>query len=447
MRTSPALLLAPLLLAGCLFGGGDALYPPRPAEVPGEAIADPTPSRIVVHSTVTAAGLKRALEDNVPYKGEGTFPLLGSQRKFTWRRSMATVKFDRGRVSIDLHVEANADMPVSSLDIPLDVKIVAEPVLTSRYVAKLQSLEIQVTSRDRVMKFADTVGDVLGKIKKELEEKLNDFSFDLKPILGEAFARVSKPIDLPLGDAKGCASLKLLSVEAGPTVLADGLEKDLALVVAPSVTIPCAADPKPAELPPLANVATIQPGPFSVQIPIAAKYDELAKAMGLAFTDGKLFFSKEVPELYMEKPEVYAAKDQIVLKLHMAGPIHKLGLDIDLNGDLYMTGHPVVVDNELRVPDLAPTIESSNFLVKLKAAMDGDNIRDQARNALKLDIGQRLAAVKDKLGKELSFGDGQGCMRASADKIEVSGVHVHQAYLRVYVNVTGRASVYLPCPR
>ncbi len=27
-----------------------------------------------------------------------------------------------------------------------------------------------------------------------------------------------------------------------------------------------------------------------------------------------------------------------------------------------MTGHPAVVDNELRVPDLEPTIETSNFL-------------------------------------------------------------------------------------
>ena len=39
-----------------------------------------------------------------------------------------------------------------------------------------------------------------------------------------------------------------------------------------------------------------------------------------------------------------------------------------------------------------------------------------------------------------------GCVKASTDKIEISGVHVHANYLRVYVNATGRASVYLPCP-
>ena len=37
-----------------------------------------------------------------------------------------------------------------------------------------------------------------------------------------------------------------------------------------------------------------------------------------------------------------------------------------------MTGHPSVVDNELRVPDLEPTIETSNFLVKLGAAIGGN---------------------------------------------------------------------------
>ena len=443
MRTLKPAVLTATLLAGC---AGGALYPSRPPSTPGEAIADPTPSRVVMHTTITSAGLKNAIEEGVPKTGEGSFPLLGKERKFTWKRSAATVRFNQGRIALELHVDANADMPVSSLDIPLDFHIVAEPVITSEYVAKLQSLEVKVDSTGRLVKFADTVADVLGKVKKEVEGKLVDFSYDLRPLLGEAFQRVAKPIDLPLGDAKGCAALKILGVEAGPTVLADGFEKDLALIIAPSVTIPCAVGSAPQSLPPLANVAMIQPGPFTVSIPIAARYDELQKAMGLAFTNGKLFFAKDFPELYLADPEVYAAKDQIVLKLHLGGPVSKYGLNLDLEGDIFMTGHPTVVDNELRVPDLEPTIETSNFLLKLKAAMDGNTIRDQAKAALKLDIGERLRAVKDKLSTDLSFGNGQGCVKASADKIEVSGVHVHANYLRMYVGVVGRASVYLPCP-
>ena len=436
--------LASTLAAGCT--GFGAVYPSRPAETPGEAIADPTPAKLVMHLTVTSAGIKSAIEENLPQTGEGTFPLLGKDRKFTWKRSPVALRFMQGRIGLDLHVDANADLPISSLDIGLDFKILAEPVVTSEYQAKLQSLEITVTSNDRTIKLADTVADVLKKMKTEIEGKLTAFSFDLKPMIGSAYDRVAKPIDLPLGEAHGCAMLKVLGVEAGPTVLADGFEKDIALVIAPSITIPCAAAEAATPIPPLANVASLPSGPFTVSLPIAARYDELAKAMTLAFTDGKLFFAKDFPGLYMEKPEVYAAKDQLVLKLHISGPIDKYGINTTLNGDIFMSGHPVVEDNELRVPDLEPTIETSNFLLGLKAALDGNTIRDQARAALHLDIGERLRAVKDKLSSDLAFGNGQGCLKAQANKIEVSGVHVHSAYLRVYVGITGSASVYMPCP-
>jgi hypothetical protein len=105
-----------------------------------------------------------------------------------------------------------------------------------------------------------------------------------------------------------------------------------------------------------------------------------------------------------------------------------------------------VVDNEIRVPDLEPTIETQSFLLRLKAALDGSSIRDQAREALHLDIGDRLTEVRNKLSSDLTFGDNQGCLRSNVSKIEVTGVHTHQGYLRVYVSLTGQASVYLPCP-
>lgn len=444
-RTLRALFLAlAASAAGC--SGSDALYPSRPASTPGEPLADPTPSRVVLHATLTSKALLRALEENLPMTGAGTFPMMGSERKFSWRRGPIGLRFQQGRIGLDLHVDANADMPVSSLDIPLDFRILAEPVVSSEYVAKLQSLDVQVTSNDRLVKFADTVADVLGKVKKTVEGKVTEFSYDLYPTIAEAYQRVARPIELPLGDASGCAVLKVIGVEAGPTVLADGFEKDLALVIAPSVTIPCSPPDLSGGLPRLANVSTLQPGPFTVTVPIAANYDELAKAMSLTFTDGKLFFAKDHPKLYLEKPEVYAAKDQLVLKLHINGPVSKYGVDTTLNGDLYMTGHPVVEDNELRIPDLEPTIETSNFLLKLKAALDGNTIRDQARAALRLDIGERLKAVRQKLSTDLSFGNGQGCLKADTHKIEVAGVHVHGSYLRVYVNVNASASVYMPCP-
>src|SRR5271170_2670555 len=109
MRTLPLwrfLAPAALLLPGC--AGEGAVYPPRPPATPGEAIADPTPSRVVMHTTVTAAGLTSAIEDGVPKTGEGTFPLMGRERRFTWTRGPATVRFNQGRIALDLHVDANA---------------------------------------------------------------------------------------------------------------------------------------------------------------------------------------------------------------------------------------------------------------------------------------------------------------------------------------------------
>jgi hypothetical protein len=372
---------------------------------------------------------------------------MGRDRKFSWRRDPVTLRFDRGRIGVDVHLVATLDMPVSRVELPFDFRILAEPVVTASYATRLQSTEVTVSSTDTRLKIANLAAGALDKIQKSVEKELADFSYDLKPMLLRIYERVDQPLVLPLADASGCAELRVLGVEAGPTILADGVEKDLALVIAPSVTLPC---PSPREgsavLPPLANVATLQGGPFTVTVPIAARYEELAKAMSLAFTDGKLFFSKEYPGLYMETPEVYAAKDQLVLKLHVTGPIHKFGFDTTINGDIFFAGHPVVEDNELRVPDLEPTIETKSLLLKLKASLDGDSIRDDARAALRLDLGQRLKAVRDKLSTELEFGDGQGCLKADAGKIEVTGVHAHGSYLRLYVAMTGRAAVYMPCP-
>lgn len=441
-----AKLTAVAFLATSCGGVTTPVYPPRPPETPGTPVADPVPSRVVMHTTITGAALTRSLEENVPKTGEGTFPMLGSDRTYTWKRGPVSLRFHQGRLVISMHVDANADMPVSSLDIPLDFEVFAEPVVSSEYIAKLQSLEVNVKSEDRLVRAADATADVLKKVKVAVTEKLEKFTYDLYPTLSESYMRVSIPMDIPLGDAHGCAALQVVGVETGPTVLADGVEKDFALLVAPSVTIPCSPPEFSKKMPPLANVPSLPSGPFSVTVPIAARYDELAKAMSLVFTDGKFFFSKEYPKLYMEKPEIYASKDQLVLKMHIAGPVEKYGINTTLDGDLYLNGHPQVVDNELRIPDLEPTIETKDFLLKLKASMDGDTIRDQARSALRLDIGDRLKAVRDKLSTDISFANGEGCGKAQVHKIEVSAVHVHASYMRIYVTTTASAAVYMPCP-
>src|SRR5882724_4568380 len=234
------------------------LYPPRPAATPGGPVADPVPSRVVVHATIAGVALRQSLEAKMPTTGEGTVPIMGRERKFSWRRDPVSVRFDRGRIGLDVHLVATVELPVSRIEFPLDFRVLAEPVVTSAYAMRFQSTEVSVTSTDSRIKVANFAAGVLETIQKTVEKQISDFSYDLKPLLAQLAERVQKPLMLPLGDANGCAELNLLGVEAGPTVLADGIEKDLALVVAPSVTMPCQApsDAMPS-LPPLANVATL----------------------------------------------------------------------------------------------------------------------------------------------------------------------------------------------
>jgi hypothetical protein len=441
-----------LLAIACLATGcAEALYPPRPPAVPGPPVADPLPARVVIHSTWSKAALAHAIDTWLPQTGEGTFQVMGSNKTYHWRRTPAELSFDRGRLIARAHVMGQVTLLGTSIDFPIDLVVRAEPIIASDYLAHLQSVEVEVTSNDARLKMAQGVAGALDLLRDEISKKIKDFSYDLRPFVDQAYARVATPIDLPLGEAHGCAELRVTGVEAAPTVLADGIEKDLAIVVAPAITLPCAAQAAPGRaLPPLANVASLPPGPFTVTVPIAARYEELARAMTLAFTNGKLFFSKEFPELYLSDPEVYAASDQLVIKLHVHGPIKKSGIHTTLDGDIFFSGHPAVVDNELRVPDLQPTIETSSFLLKLKAALDGNSIRDEARNALRLDLGARLAQVKAKLSSDLDFqagdGMGSGCLKADVARIEVTGVHPHGSYLRLYVAATAQAGVYLPCP-
>lgn len=433
-----------LLLSAC---ASVPLYPSRPRASVGAPPNDPVPAKVIVHLAVTADGLKQALDTRVPQGGESTFEFRGP-RALEWSRTPFALRFADDRVEVKTDLTLNVDLPfLGRMVVPVGVAVVGEPIITSDWKARLQGAKVKLESKDLRLRSAQGLAGAMETAQKRTEEFIETFSWDLSPQVREAYQKLSTPIALPAGEAQGCASLTVTSIEAGPTVIAGGLEKDVALVVEPSVTMPCSVHPISPEPPRLSNVATLPSGPFSVVVPIAARYDELAKAMSLAFTDGKLFFSSTYQELYLSNPEVFASSaDQLVVKLHLAGPIKAGGLSANLDGDLYFVGHPQIIDNELRVPDLEPTVETASFLLGLKASLDHDGIRDQARKALKLDLTERFAAVREKLSKDLPFEEGLGCVRSNVAKIEVTGVYPHASYLRVYVTTTAQAGVYIPCP-
>src|SRR5215831_4110954 len=93
------------LFASCTQFG--AVYPPRPPASPGLPVADPTPSRVVAHVTVTGAAMKGALDDAIPKADKGEFSLMKTTRHYRWEREPVAVSFSQGRVVIDARVHAN----------------------------------------------------------------------------------------------------------------------------------------------------------------------------------------------------------------------------------------------------------------------------------------------------------------------------------------------------
>ncbi len=441
-----ASMLVPLVLLLCACASVP-LYPARPTTSTAPLVADPLPSKLVFHFAATAQGLKKALDRTIPERGEFQFEFRGP-RTATWTRSGFSLRFADGRIEATTELTLDVALPLlGRLGFPLQVAVKGEPIVTSDWKAQMQGATVKLESKDLRLRTLEGLAGVLEKATNATQQYLDTFAYDLTPHIQEAYQRVASPIPFNVGDAKACATLKVTSLEAGPSVMAGGLEKDLAFVIEPSVSLPCPAMSLPVNPPPLSNVATLPSGPFTVVVPIAAQYSELAHAMSATFTDGKLFFSQTYPQLYLSNPEVYASqKDELVVKLHLAGPIQAAGIKANLDGDLYFAGHPVVVDNELRMPDLEPTIETKSFLLGLKANLDHTGIRDQARAALKLDLGERLSAVRTKLSSDIAVAGDLGCLRANVAKIEVTGVYPHASYLRVYVTTTAQAAVYLPCP-
>ncbi len=448
----------------------EALYPPRPPVVPGPPLADPPHTRLIMHLSISRDGLNQILDGLLPSTFSGEFDLLGKRQ---WRvsRKPFEVRLDnaRGRLTAVAELLVEIELPVKTVAQDFRITIEAEPVISSAYRLELQTPTASVTSNGNLLALAEATLGMVSALNKIFEGLLRSVSFDLGTLLGEPYRRLTSPIRFQIGEADACADFGVRSIQAGPSVFQGGFEKDIAVTLAPSVTLPCAASPsnatqretkeveaKPALPPPLQNVPALPSGAFELVIPIAASYNELQRAMSAAFTDGKLYFAKDQPGLYIEKPELYASGGQVVVKVHVDGTVKK-GFTHRIYGDLYLSGRPMIRDNELLFPDLEPTVETGSLLMKLGAKLNREALRREVQQALRLDISQRLAAVKDRIASELNYrtsltptAEGrpglEACVAADIGRIELSDLYAHDSYLRLYVKIYGQAAMYLPCP-
>ncbi len=238
LRSLPA-LLASLTLLSCAGPRIESqnLQPPPPAANGGRPVSDPPPSRIVIHATIFREALTKKMAESLPRSGEGDAQLFAGQTlHYTWQREPVTLKFDRGRVVVGVKVNGRFNM-MGEREMPIAITIAGEPVMTADFKALLQSTEVQVVASGPV----DAVNrSIEAKLHDLITQTLDTFRFDVRPLVASAFARLARPIEIPVGgDQVACAELKVTNLEAAPTVLADGMEKDLGIVVMPSVTLPC----------------------------------------------------------------------------------------------------------------------------------------------------------------------------------------------------------------
>src|SRR5579872_2169397 len=162
-RSGVSAAFAGFALAATLgFAGGCSrigpAYPPRPVPSSGVPVTDVEPSRVTAHLVVTSAALTAALDQAVPKVGDGSFRLLGGDRRYDWRRDPLEITFSQGRIVIAVRVHATVALPLRSVEVPLDVHVEAEPVVTSEYAVKLQSVQARVTSDDARLAIAERLG-------------------------------------------------------------------------------------------------------------------------------------------------------------------------------------------------------------------------------------------------------------------------------------------------
>lgn len=420
-----------------------------------------------MHLTLTREGLQALLDALVPQQDTGNYALLGA-RTWSWTRTPFALAFDDAKKSMTAttDVTATVEVPGTALTIAMKVKADVQPVLTAQHKLVLQAVTVKVTSEDRRIKMAEYGAGLVAHVEKTLQEKLTTLAVDLGPTFVSLNEKMAAPMFLPLGTASACFNLDVRGLEAGPSILADGLEKELALTVAPSLTMPCTvrgkdgalvavdvATPAPVEPPPLPalrNSSGIEGGPFALTIPIAAGYGELEKVMQLAFPDGKLFFSDDNPGLYITDPRISSSAGDVVVAVRIAGYVEK-GVRIDVDGDLFLTGRPAVRDNFLEFPDLKPTLETEQVLLSAAIAWKERELIGAVQKALRLDLSARLASVKTKLTEALTMqkvvvdGVPPLCTKAEIGRLELKDIAVHDPYLRATVTTTALLSASLPC--
>ena len=245
-------------------------------------------------------------------------------------------------------------------------------------------------------------------------QQVQNFAYDLRPIIAEAHARIAKPDRSAarrrarLRRAEACSASRPAR-PCSPTAS----RRISAIVVAPSVTLPCTDRDRAAALPPLANVATLPTGPFTVSIPDRRALRRAAEGDGARLHRRQALLLQGVPAaLHGEARGLRREGSARPQAAHQRARSTSTASTPTSTATSSWSATRRWSTTRSACPTSSRPSRPRASCCRLKAALDGNSIRDQARDALHLDIGERLAEVRDKLSTDLAFGDNQGCLRA-----------------------------------
>ena len=416
------------------------IYPKVVTDYIERPIAEVPSFQYHIHMGATQDGLLSLLEQTLPKEG-------------SFKDNKHEYQFKRGEFLLDIKDDKiDLTAPISIHNIPvlgradLNVRVQVHPFLTQEYKVVFQDLKIETELKGNSLKMLNWFVGIEKLLVSVIEEKVQKFDFSIRPIMNEHFEKHARSRNFDVGDAKGCIVYNIKRIEMDDTKYIGGIEQDMSITLAPSVTIPCAAQEDSTDLPILHHVSSVHTGPNRIMIPIAVTYDGLREAVGTIFEEGKFFFSKAHKDLYVTEPDIFTLEDSIIIKMQLKGKLRSV-FSPKIDGAIYFKGTIGISDNVLSVHDIDTYAGTGEFLLKLATDIKKKSIIQELERALEIDITQLISEPKAQYSQRYPIKDldGLGCVKSNIGKVAVEDIFLHKSYVRVYLSADASTDLYIPC--
>ena len=414
------------------------IFPEVSADHVEQPIAQAQPFKHHIHFGATQEGLLAVLEEQLPTEG------VIKHKKHQYQ-------YSRGSFLLDIqdnHIRFV--LPLSIQNIPawghadVDVTVQVRPLLTQDYKFLLQDLNIDIQLKGKSLKVLNWFVGIEDFLVSFIEEEVQNADMDIRPLMSELFATYAKPLSFPVGKTEGCIAYNISRIEMDDTKYIRGIEQDMTLTLAPSVTIPCNPLVENASLPVLNHISAVDTGHHEMVIPIAISYEGLRKSLGRIFTDGKFFFSAEHKELYVTEPDIFTVDESLIIKMNLKGKLRSI-FSPKIDGAIYFKGTIRIRDNVLTVDEIDTYADTGELLLKLATDLKKQAIILELHKALKFDITQLIAQNKERFSRPYSLLNGKACAKNVIEDVTIDDIFLHKSYVRAYMRGYTSTSIYVPC--